>query len=85
MTKKTPKTVLFTEISYEDFEEFLNLHLDNIKELMENLDPRTLMPDDRHLYIDTIYAQYILHKNKGSPLTKTYKDFLVEAIKLYGH
>ena len=52
---------------------------------MENLDPRTLMPDDRHLYIDTIYAQYILHKDKGSPLTKTYKDFLVEAIKLYGH
>ena len=52
---------------------------------MENLDPRTLMPDDRHLYIDTIYAQYILHKNKGSPLTKTYKEFLVDAIKLYGH
>ena len=85
MTNKTSKTVLFTEISYEDFEEFLNLHLDNIKELMENLDPRTLMPDDRHLYIDTIYAQYILHKNKGSPLTKTYEEFLVDAIKLYGH
>ena len=59
MTKKTPKTVLFTEISYEDFEEFLKLHLDNVKELMENLDPRTLMPDDRHLYIDTIYAHQI--------------------------
>ena len=85
MTKKTPKTILFSEISYEDFEEFLNLHLDNIKELMANLDPRTLMPDDRHLYIDTIYAQYILHKNKGSPLTKTYEEFLVDAIKLYGH
>ena len=85
MTKKALKTVLFSEISYEDFEEFLKLHLDNIKELMENLDPRTLMPDDRHLYIDTIYAQYILHKNKGSPLTKTYKEFLVDAIKLYGH
>ena len=50
------------------------------------VDPSTLDHDERHLFIDTIYVDYLYHKDKKNYfLTKQFAKLLSSLIKKYGH
>lgn len=63
---------------------------DFISELIDrainlDIDPRLMDPDDRYLFIDLVYAEYLLNKDKGNPHSVRYKELLIHLIKTYGH
>ena len=63
---------------------------DFISELIDrainlDIDPRLMDPDDRYLFIDLVYAEYLLNKDKGNAYSVRYKELLVHLIKTYGH
>ena len=63
---------------------------DFISELIDrainlDIDPRLMDPDDRYLFIDLVYAEYLLNKDKGNAYSVRYKELLIHLIKTYGH
>ena len=54
-------------------------------ELDRIIDPRNMDPEDRVLFIESVYEDYIEYKNKGSPYSERYKELLVFLVKTYGH
>ena len=46
---------------------FYDLICDLMEEAMnQDIDPRLMDPDDRHLFTDLVYAEYLLNKDKGN-------------------
>lgn len=54
-------------------------------ELDRIIDPRNMDPEDRVLFIESVYEDYIEYKKKGSPYSERYKELLVYLVKTYGH
>ncbi len=50
-----------------------------------DIDPRLMDPDDRHLFTDLVYAEYLISKDKGYKHSVRYKELLIHLIKTYGH
>ena len=65
---------------------FYDLICDLMEEAMnQDIDPRLMDPDDRHLFTDLVYAEYLLNKDKGNAYRVRYKELLIHLIKTYGH
>ena len=54
-------------------------------DLSRDIDPRNMAPDDRHTFIDTVYADYLYFKKNKSVHAERYKALLVDLIKNYSH
>ena len=49
------------------------------------IDPRTMSPEELHLFFESIHSDYIYYKEKKSKFAKQYGKLLSEMIKQYGH
>ena len=54
-------------------------------ELDRIIDPRNMDPEDRVLFIESVYEDYIEYKKMGSPYSERYQELLVYLVKTYGH